>query len=256
MQQTFRSETPESPTPERFGLTERRVGYFKKATETNIFIIVIAVTLNILSCVYLVEFVFPHADVPFLFLLFLSVYPGFLIGIQLDGRSMSKAKESPDYRNYLDYCDAIKSYKNLVRKVRRQEFKNQRTRQYETRKHQEWWKGVDGRGFELAVAKLLLDKGYNVRHTGSSYGDEGVDIELKANGKRIIIQCKAFRAYVSAGPVRELYGTLLHQRADEGWLVVTSGFYKGAKTFAHGKPIRLFTARDLTGLPSPPRNGS
>src|SRR5258708_28464414 len=177
MQQTFRSETLDSPKPEQFGLTEKRAAYFKKATETNLLIILSAVTLNISSCVYLVEFVFPHADVPFLFLLFLSVYPGLLIGIQIDGRRISKAKESPGYRNYLDYCDALKSYKNLLRKMRRQEFKNQRTKLYEAGKQLEWWKGVDGRGFELGVAKLLLDKGYNVRHTGSSYGDEGIDLE-------------------------------------------------------------------------------
>jgi uncharacterized integral membrane protein len=256
MQQTIRSENPDLPTPERFGLTEKRVDYFTKATETNIFTILIAMTVNIVCCVSLVEFIFPHADVPVLLLLFLSVCPGFLIGSHFDGRRISKVKETPDYRTYLDYCDALKSYKNLLSKMRRQEFKSQRTKQYDAGKQQEWWKGVDGRGFELGVAKLLLDKGYNVRHTGSSYGDEGIDIELKAHGKRIIIQCKAFRTYVSAGPVRELYGTLLHQKADEGWLVVTSGFYSGAKTFAIGKPIRLFTARDLTRLPSHQPEGS
>lgn len=246
-----------SPKPEQFGLTEKRAGYFKKATETNLLIILIAVVFNISSCFYFVEFVFPHADVPFLLLLFLSIYPGLLIGIEIDKRRISKAAKSPDYRNYLDYSNALKSYQEqlvnrnkLLHKIRWEEFKNRRTRQYEVGKLQEWWKGVDGRGFELGVAKVLMNKGYNVRHTGSSYGDQGIDLELKLDGKRIIIQCKAFRNYVSAGVVRELYGTLIHQKADEGWLIVTSGFYSGARTFAHGKPIRLLTARDLTRLPS------
>ena len=44
-------------------------------------------------------------------------------------------------------------------------------------------------------------------------------------------------------------GTLLHEKADEAWLVGTTGFYSGAKSFASGKPIRLFTIHDLLRLP-------
>jgi len=101
----------------------------------------------------------------------------------------------------------------------------------------------------LGVAKVLIEKGYSVKLTGSSWGDEGVDLILMKDGKKIIIQCKAHKNYVSAGFVRELYGTLMHQKADEAWLVVTSGFYIGAKTFAFGKPIKLLTAWDLMKLP-------
>jgi hypothetical protein len=257
MQQTIQLETPLSPRPEQFGLTEKRVDYFKKATETSLLIILTAVVLNISFCIYLVEYVFPQVNVPFLLLIFLSVYPGLLIGIEGDKRRRSRVEKYPDYGNYLDYCNALKSFQEqlanrnkLLRKIRREEFRTQRQKQYESEKLQEWWAGVDGRGFELKVAMVLMNKGYNVKHTGSSYGDQGIDLELKLNGRRIIIQCKAFKNYVSAGPVRELYGTLIHQKADEGWLIVTSDFYRGAKTFAHGKPIRLLTARDLTNLPS------
>ncbi|MGA3143389.1 MAG: restriction endonuclease [Verrucomicrobiota bacterium] len=137
----------------------------------------------------------------------------------------------------------------ILRKFRRWEFRKRRKASDELRKQQEWWRGIDGRGFELGVAKVLLEKGYNVKHTGSSWGDEGVDLVLVKDSKKIIIQCKAHKSYVSAGPVRELYGTLMHQKADEAWLVVTSGFYIGARTFAYGKPIRLLTAWNLMNLP-------
>jgi restriction system protein len=73
---------------------------------------------------------------------------------------------------------------------------------------------------------------------------------LLKDGKKIIIQCKAHRNYISAGYVRELYGTLMHQKADEAWLVVTSGFYSGAREFALEKPIKLLTAWDLMRLPT------
>jgi hypothetical protein len=137
----------------------------------------------------------------------------------------------------------------ILRKFRRWEFRKRRKASDEFRKQQEWWRGIDGRGFELGVAKVLLEKGYSVKHTGSSWGDEGVDLVLVKDGKKIIIQCKAHKSYVSAGPVRELYGTLIHQKADEAWLIVTWGFYIGARTFAFGKPIRLLTAWDLMNLP-------
>jgi len=136
-----------------------------------------------------------------------------------------------------------------LRKIRRWEFRKRRMASDELRKQQEWWRGIDGQGFELGVAKVLIDKGYSVKHTGSSWGDEGVDLILVKDSKKTIIQCKAHKSYVSAGFVRELYGTLMHQKADEAWLVVTSGFYVGARTFAFGKPIKLLTAWDLMKLP-------
>ena len=139
--------------------------------------------------------------------------------------------------------------KEILRKFRRWEFRKRRKASNELRKQQEWWRGIDGRGFELGVAKVLIEKGYSVKLTGSSWGDEGVDLVLLKDNKKIIIQCKAHTNYVSAGFVRELYGTMMHQQANEAWLVVTSGFYTGAKTFAFGKPIKLLTAWDLMKLP-------
>ena len=76
-----------------------------------------------------------------------------------------------------------------------------------------------------------------------------LDIILAEEGRTIIVQCKAFKNYVSPGYVRELFGTLIHEGADEAWLVTTSGFYSGAKAFAQGKPIRLLTIDELTDEP-------
>ncbi|MBU1054520.1 MAG: DUF2034 domain-containing protein [Proteobacteria bacterium] len=95
-----------------------------------------------------------------------------------------------------------------------------------------------------------MDKNFNVKHTGNSlHGDGGIDLWLKEDDKTIIIQCKAYKNYVNAGVVRELYGTLIHEKADEAWLVVTSGFSRGVEDFARNKQIRLLTIRDLIKLP-------
>ena len=63
--------------------------------------------------------------------------------------------------------------------------------------------------------------------------------------KRIIVQCKAHKGYISPGVVRDLYGTMIHHQADEAWLVSTRGFFTGSRAFAEGKPIRLLTIEDI-----------
>ncbi len=113
---------------------------------------------------------------------------------------------------------------------------------------EERWKKLDGWAFEKKLSELLSEQGWHVKVTKGS-GDEGVDIVLKASGKTIIVQCKAHASLIHPGPVRELYGTLMHQRANEAWLVTTSGFSVGARTFAEGKSIRLLTMKDILRTP-------
>ena len=160
------------------------------------------------------------------------------------------SSKSPNRRKSSESNKGNPDENEILRKFRRWEFRKRRKASDELRKQQEWWRGIDGRGFELGVAKVLTEKGYSVKLTGSSWGDEGVDLVLMKDGKKIIIQCKAHKNFMSAGVVRELYGTLMHQKADEAWLIITSGYYSGAREFAAGKPLKLLTAWDLMKLPS------
>lgn len=54
---------------------------------------------------------------------------------------------------------------------------------------------------------------------------------------KIVVQCKAYKNFVSPGAVCDLYGALLHHGANEAWLVTTSGFRQ------EGKSIRLREAK-------------
>ena len=102
-----------------------------------------------------------------------------------------------------------------------------------------WWDGLHPRRFEQEVAEFFKKQGHQVEWTGSS-GDGGVDIRLTTqNGKKVVVQCKAHGKPISPGVVRELYGTLLHEKSDEAWLMSRSDFTAGARKFAEGKPIRL-----------------
>jgi hypothetical protein len=93
--------------------------------------------------------------------------------------------------------------------------------------------------FEQYVASLFSQKGYKVRLRGRS-GDHGVDLELmQANGKRAIVQCKRYQRAIGPDVVRELYGTLIHERVAHAFLVTTADISDAARQWAQGKPITL-----------------
>lgn len=78
---------------------------------------------------------FPNTGIPFLFGIFLAIYPGFVIGIKIEDKiadhRIRKAKRRADYSNYLnfkkvliDHKEALEAYNDLQRKIRRMMQKN------------------------------------------------------------------------------------------------------------------------------------
>ena len=93
--------------------------------------------------------------------------------------------------------------------------------------------------FEQYVARLFRQKGYKVYLRGAS-GDKGVDLELeRAGGKRAIVQCKRYRRPVGPEVVRELFGTLIHERVSHAFLVTTADISQSAREWAQDKPMTL-----------------
>lgn len=103
-----------------------------------------------------------------------------------------------------------------------------------------------GRAFELEVAAVFAGYGYRVRHRGGS-GDDGVDLEIvyPEQVRYGIVQCKAHQGTLPPTHIRALYGAMLHEGADEGWLVTTGRVGPNARAWATGKPIRVVDARTL-----------
>jgi restriction system protein len=98
---------------------------------------------------------------------------------------------------------------------------------------------LDPLEFEQYVAQLFRQKGYTVTHRGRS-GDKGVDLELvKTGGKRAIVQCKRYHRPIGPEVVRELFGTLIHERVSHAFLVTTADISKSAREWAQDKPITL-----------------
>ena len=102
--------------------------------------------------------------------------------------------------------------------------------------------------FEQYVARLFQRKGYRVHQRGRR-GDMGVDLEItQRRGKRAIVQCKRYRKTVGPDVVRELYGTLIHERVAHAFLVTTADISTAARDWASGKPMTLIDGDTLVQI--------
>ncbi len=93
--------------------------------------------------------------------------------------------------------------------------------------------------FEEMVAEVYRLRGAKAWRTGAT-GDHGVDVVVQTpKGEKWVVQCKRYRGWVGEEKVRELYGTLQHEKAHKGVLVTTGTFSNAARQWAKGKPISL-----------------
>ncbi len=158
----------------------------------------------------------------------------------------------PDLAQYVLYGAALKSHETSVSEAQRQH--KQAMEQFELALREwkltqlSWWLQLDGPQFERAVGEVLTKIGCRVQSMGGS-GDRGVDLLIeKPDGRNVIVQCKAHKAPIGPGTVRDLYGALIHSGLPEGWVISTSNFTGGAQDFASGKPIRLIHIQELVPL--------
>jgi len=90
--------------------------------------------------------------------------------------------------------------------------------------------------------------GYRVHNT-QYVADHGIDLVVANSRIRNgLVQCKRYRGTVGEPTVRDLYGTLVHEDADFGWLVTTGGISRQARDWAAGKPMQLWDGQELMAL--------
>jgi restriction system protein len=110
---------------------------------------------------------------------------------------------------------------------------------------------LDPIDFEDLVAALFKAMGMEVMTTERS-GDGGVDVRAMdpdpIRGGKLVIQVKRYRSTIPPAPVRDLYGTMLHEGATKGILVSTAQFGPSAQEFAAGKPLTLIGGAQLVEL--------
>lgn len=102
-------------------------------------------------------------------------------------------------------------------------------------KEQAWWWTLDGWQFEQEVARVFRLNGYKATVTKGS-GDGGVDIILKKENYKAIVQCKHHHNPLSPEPVRALWGIKGDWSADEVIMVASSGLTSASVEFVRNKP--------------------
>ena len=173
--------------------------------------------------------------------------------------------KSPIVRHIKAYEEATVAYLETQEKDKRQRIEVERVQQEaerqrreaekarlaalraEQRKREQYWKSLGGIEFERELAKLYRARGYQVEFTPVS-GDQGVDLILRNNGKTTVVQCKAQKRPASPNVIRDLYGSMLHHKADNAILACTGGFSGNVVKFAQGKPIELISAWHISRM--------
>jgi len=251
---------PRRPVPEDFGTTEKTVGRFGRVMNDGFehrLLLWLSLAAMLFGGGYFLPDRLVHPIAPF-WLLIISSVAAFYVSVAIQEQIKRWFRKRPGYQAFQAYTAELTTYESAMRTYRHLVYQQKRCASRQQRQQRDKamtekltrWKEIRGRDFEVEVLKILFSKGYDVSHPGSSMsGDGGVDFKIKFQEKTIIGQCKAHKNFISAGPVRDLYGTLIDAKADGAWLVCTTGFFRGAKSFASGKPIRLFTIQDILRLP-------
>lgn len=105
------------------------------------------------------------------------------------------------------------------------------------------------REFERLVGEAYRRQGYTVEETGLGGADGGIDLILRRDGQRILVQCKQWRRdKVPVNVVREMYGLLAHHNAHAVRIVALGSFTPDAACFALGKPIELVDGATLLAM--------
>ncbi len=105
------------------------------------------------------------------------------------------------------------------------------------------------RAFERLVGEAFRRQGYAVEETGLGGADGGIDLILRREGRRTLVQCKQWRRdRVAVNVVREMYGLLAHHQADKVIIAAWGVFTPDAARFANGKPIELIDGETLLAM--------
>ncbi|MES2181547.1 MAG: restriction endonuclease [Pseudomonadota bacterium] len=100
--------------------------------------------------------------------------------------------------------------------------------------------------FELLVGEAFRRKGFAVRENGGGGADGGIDLVLTKNGKKSIVQCKRWKTFSIGVPlIRELYGVMTSERANDCIFVSSGNYTAEARLFAENKPIWLIDGSEL-----------
>lgn len=141
------------------------------------------------------------------------------------------------------------------RRKRREQLEEQRRREERERQEQieallqrdafsETVDDMSGTDFENFMANVFDQKGYAVQTTPAS-GDQGVDLLVTIDDRKVAVQLKRYTAPVGNAAVQAAFAGMFHYKAKEAWVITTSSFTPGAKQLAKSTGVRLIDRREL-----------
>lgn len=108
--------------------------------------------------------------------------------------------------------------------------------------------GISWREFEMLVGEVFRKKGFMVSELGGNGPDGGVDLILRKDGEKYLVQCKHWRSMkVGVTVVREFFGVMAAQGAVGGFIVTSGTYTSEAQDFAAGRNIQLIAGEQLNG---------
>jgi restriction system protein len=108
--------------------------------------------------------------------------------------------------------------------------------------------GMSWRRFEMLVGEAFRQRSYQVTETGANGPDGGVDLVLRKDNEKFLVQCKQWKALrVGVDVVRELYGVMAAKGATGGFVVTSGRFTDEARAFADGRNVKLIDGHVLQG---------
>lgn len=117
----------------------------------------------------------------------------------------------------------------------------------ENKANPKWWYKLNPYEFENMIAQWFEDLGFYSTVTKKS-GDGGIDIIIEKTNYKAFVQCKRFtNNKVSVETVRQLYGIVASEKADQGIIVSLEGCTKEADIFINKNKIINYTLKDFQG---------
>ena len=109
--------------------------------------------------------------------------------------------------------------------------------------------GMSWREFELLVGEAFRMQGYQVGENGGGGADGGIDLVLRKDNQKFLVQCKQWKAFsVGVGVIRELFGVMTAKGASGGFVVTSGYFTEEAKHFARDVKVTLIDGAQLYDL--------
>ena len=112
------------------------------------------------------------------------------------------------------------------------------------------WKDFESLMISLMEKEFGVTVGeINVMHSSLEAGLEAYSLDPDPiRGGKIVFHARRSIKPISVSPVRELFGSVMHEGAVKGILITTADFTTEAYEFARNKPIRLLNGSSLLSL--------